>query len=137
MDDRDWMLWDGECGLCGRVAAWVRWKDVGGRFRVVPYQKAPSPPMTPALYAACEHAVHVVRADGTVLRAGRATLYLFSQIGYAPITQILMLPPLLWTVEILYKIVANHRDFFANFFFRRDRTADADKRERRVEEDNH
>lgn len=120
--NRHWMLWDGECNLCRRVAAWVRWKDKEQRFQIVPYQEAPSPPMTPELYKACEFAVHVVTADGTILRAGRATLFIFSQIGYAPVTRILSLPPLIWIIELLYKLVANNRDFFANFFFRKDRS---------------
>ena len=41
-DGRNWVLWDGECGLCRRFAEWVEREDRGQRFRVVPFQQAPS-----------------------------------------------------------------------------------------------
>jgi hypothetical protein len=74
--------------------------------------------MTPALYYACERAVHVVKADGTVLRAGRASVFVMDQIGWHTAARILVLPPFLWGVELSYRIVAANRPFFACFFLR-------------------
>lgn len=74
--------------------------------------------MTPALYAACERAVHVVTADGRVLRAGRASLFVLEQIGYRRTARVLGLPPCIWGVEWGYRLVAGHRGFFARFLFR-------------------
>lgn len=82
--------------------------------------------MTPELYAACENAVHVVTADGTILRAARAALFILGRVGHPLIARVLLLPPFLWFAEIGYRIVANHRDFFARFFFRREPDAPAD-----------
>lgn len=76
--------------------------------------------MTPALYQACHHAVHVVTADGTVLRAGRATLFILQHIGWFRLARLLQLPPYIWLVEIGYRIVADHRPFFARFLFTRE-----------------
>ena len=85
---------------------------------IVPYQEAPSPPMTPDLYAACERAVHVVRADGTILRSGRACLFILQEIGWGRKAAILSYPPWIWAVEMGYSIIARHRPFFARFLFR-------------------
>lgn len=81
--------------------------------------------MTPALRVACEQAVHVVKTDGTILLAGRATLFMLSEIGYGSWTRLLLLPPFIWFVEWGYRLMANHRDFFANFLFTRDHSAEA------------
>lgn len=76
--------------------------------------------MTPDLYAACARAIHVVRADGGVLRAGRACLFVLEQIGWRRTARLLGLPPFLWAVELGYRIVAANRPFFARFLFPRE-----------------
>jgi len=119
MDGKTWILWDGTCGFCRRAVTWFGRRDKAHQFTVVPYQEAPSPPMTPELYAACERAVHVVKPDGTILRAGRATLFILEHIGWGWVARLLMLPPFIWIVELGYAIVARHRDFFSNFLFRK------------------
>jgi predicted DCC family thiol-disulfide oxidoreductase YuxK len=85
---------------------------------VLPYQEAPSPPMTPALHEACARAVHVVKSDGTLLRAGRATLFILEQIGWGWFARVLSWPPFIWIVELVYSLVANNRRFFSRFLFR-------------------
>jgi predicted DCC family thiol-disulfide oxidoreductase YuxK len=84
--------------------------------------------MTPELHAACERAVHVVAPDGAVTRAGRAALLILELIGYRPLARFLSLPPMIWVVEIGYKIVAANRPFFARFLFTKEyeATGDAD-----------
>src|SRR5262245_48488869 len=99
------------------MVAWVGRRDTNRLFRMAPYQEAPSPPMTPALYAACEHAVHDVRSDGTILRAGRATLFVLENIGWGWFARLLMLPPFVWFVELGYALVARNRPFFSRFLF--------------------
>ena len=75
--------------------------------------------MTPKLARACRRAVHVVTPDGSVLRAGRAALYLLRTAGApAPVIGLLGLPPLVWLVEIGYRIVADNRPFFAQYLMR-------------------
>jgi predicted DCC family thiol-disulfide oxidoreductase YuxK len=75
--------------------------------------------MTPALYAACARAIHVVKADGTVLRAGRAALFVLEELGWGWCARLLALPPFLWLVELGYALIAHHRAFFSRFMFRR------------------
>lgn len=74
--------------------------------------------MTPALHAACERALHVVRADGTVLRAGRACLFILEGLGWGWVARCLALPPFVWAVELGYRMVAANRSFFSRFLFR-------------------
>jgi hypothetical protein len=74
--------------------------------------------MTPALYAACERAIQVVKADGTVLRAGRAALFVLEELGWGWWARLLALPPFVWLVELGYAFVAGHRAFFSRFRFR-------------------
>jgi hypothetical protein len=74
--------------------------------------------MTPALYAACVRAVHVVTADGRILRAGRAGLFIFDQIGYHRFAWLFTLPVLSQAAELGYWIVAHNRALFGRFLFR-------------------
>jgi predicted DCC family thiol-disulfide oxidoreductase YuxK len=112
MASRHWILWDGECKFCRGLVAWVKSKDIHHRFEVLPYQIAPSPPMTRELYAACEQAVHVVKADGTTLRGARACLFVLDTLGWTN-TRILALPPFIWALDLGYWIVASNRRFFS------------------------
>jgi predicted DCC family thiol-disulfide oxidoreductase YuxK len=106
---RHLLLWDGACGLCRRAVEWVRRRDRAERFDIVPYQEATTPPMTPELRAACRRAMHVLTADGQVLRAGRASLFVLRETGHHRLAAVLSLPPFVWVVELVYRIVARHR----------------------------
>ena len=116
---RDFLLWDGTCGFCRRSVEALERRDTGHLFFAVPYQEAPSPPMTPELRAACARAFHVVTQDGRVLRAGRAALYILGRLGHPRWAGLLSVPPLLWAVELGYWLVARNRALFSRVFFRR------------------
>lgn len=110
------LLWDGQCGFCRRCVRWMERRDTAGVFEAMPYQEAPSPPMTPALAAACDRAVHLVLPDGRQLKAGRAVLHVLARLGY-PGMRLLALPPLVWMVEAAYWVVARNRLAFSRWFF--------------------
>jgi hypothetical protein len=74
--------------------------------------------MTPALREACGRALHVVTSSGAILKAGRATLFIAEQLGYHRLARFLLIPPLIWAVELGYAIVAANRSFFSRFLFR-------------------
>lgn len=112
------ILWDGDCGFCRRTTVWIMREDKWHRFEAIPYQQAPSPPMTPELRAACAESVHVIKEDGTIVRNGRAVLFILENIRRAPLARLLALPPFIWLVEWGYRIVAKHRILFSRFFFR-------------------
>jgi predicted DCC family thiol-disulfide oxidoreductase YuxK len=113
------LLWDGTCGFCRRSVEALARRDTEHAFRAVPYQEAPSPPMSPALRAACARAFHVVTRQGEVLRGGRAALYVLARLGHPLLARVLGLPPLVWAVELCYWLVARNRQLFSRLIFRR------------------
>ena len=113
------LLWDGTCGFCRRSVDYVERHDTSHAFLTVPYQEAPSPPMTPELREACARAFHVVKADGQVLRAGRAALYVLSRLGHPRLARVLGVPPLAWGVELGYWLLARNRGLVSRVMFRR------------------
>jgi predicted DCC family thiol-disulfide oxidoreductase YuxK len=106
---RHLILWDGECGFCRDSIDWVMAHDRRGVLAELPYQDVPDPPMTPELREACGRAVHVITADGRLLRAGQASLFVLEQLGWRRLAAIARVPPLLWLVEAAYRVVASHR----------------------------
>lgn len=74
--------------------------------------------MTPRLRQACARAMHVLTADGELLRAGRASLFILAQLGWRRSARLLALPPVVWLVEAGYWLVARNRGFFGRFLFR-------------------
>jgi predicted DCC family thiol-disulfide oxidoreductase YuxK len=110
------ILYDGACGLCRRSVAWAQARDPEGRFRTVPYQEAPG--LTPTLRAACARAVHVVRADGGILKGGRAVLFVLEHTGMPRLARAASRPPLVWLVELGYRLVAANRGWIGRVLFR-------------------
>src|SRR5262245_2979740 len=102
------IVWDGACGFCRRALAWALARDAERRFAAVPYQEMPDPPLTPDLREACRDAVHVRTADGRWLRGGRACLFVLARIGWPRLARIAALPPLVWIVELAYRVVAGN-----------------------------
>ena len=76
--------------------------------------------MTPELAERCARAVHVVTADGRILRAGRASLFMMERCGFKWSARVMRVPPLVWAVELGYYVVASNRRFFGKFMFRRE-----------------
>ena len=117
--DQYWLFWDGECGFCRRAVDWARTRDRTDLLLPVPYQQAPDPPMHPKLSAACAHAVHILHPNGQIERAGRACLTVLQLIGCPSIlVRFMRIPPLIWTLEIGYWLVARNRSLFSKIFFR-------------------
>jgi hypothetical protein len=77
--------------------------------------------MTDALAARCARAVHVITPEGSVLRAGRATLYVLDRIGWHAVARAASLPPFVWMVELGYWLVARTRGLASRVLFRRHR----------------
>ncbi|HWV34921.1 MAG TPA: DUF393 domain-containing protein [Thermomicrobiales bacterium] len=118
----NWLIWDGECGLCRRSVEWVRAHSGEDAFRITPYQTCPSPPMTPQLRADAERSVQVLTSDGQRLSGGRAVLFILRTVGWHPrLVAICAHPPLIWAVELGYQVVARNRPFFSRLLARLER----------------
>jgi predicted DCC family thiol-disulfide oxidoreductase YuxK len=119
-DDTDLVLWDGDCGFCRRGIRWFERRDTAGRMKMVPYQEAPSPPMTPVLAAECDRALYILHPDGSRTGSGRAILYMFGVIGHPKLARSLAWPPLVWLVELGYWLMARNRHIASKLLFTRE-----------------
>ncbi len=117
---QDLVLWDGKCGFCRRGVRWFERRDLTHRMKMVPYQQAPSPPMTPELARACDRALYIVHPDGSMTRAGRAILHMLALTGHPRLARWLAFPPFVWAVEIGYWLVARNRQIASRLFFTRE-----------------
>jgi len=104
-----WVLWDGACDFCAWSIARLRRCDTQGRFRIVPFQSASPELLQRVSPNALQRGVHVITADGRVLRNGRAVLFIGEQLGYGWLTRPLSLPPMVWVVEGVYWVIARLR----------------------------
>ena len=109
------VLWDGDCGFCRRSVQWLEKHDRYGHLRFEPNQTAD---ISPELREKCRGAVHVIKADGEILRAGRAMLFCGQQTRWHQLARIAGWPIFLPFVEIGYGIIAKNRMFFSKFLFR-------------------
>ncbi len=113
-----WILWDGECGFCRRGVDWLMGHLDRSMYRATPFQRAPRPPMTDDIYAACSDAVHIVLPDGTVRRGGDACRYLLEESNLRWLGLSMYVPPISWLLEPGYRTVARNRMFFSKVLFR-------------------
>lgn len=114
-----WLIWDGGCAFCANAVAWFGRLDRERKFEIVPYDKCPSPPMTPALRREAERAIQVVARDGRRFSGGRAVLFVLAEVGWQrTLMRLASTPPLVWLVDCGYRVVADHRELLSRFFFR-------------------
>ena len=106
---RIWLFWDGDCEFCGRVIAWVERRVVMCVIHAVPYQKAPTPPMTTLLAHRCANSVHVITHEGRLLSGGSACVYVMGRIGFGMTERVGTTPPFNILVETAYRFVARNR----------------------------
>lgn len=60
----------------------------------------------------------MITAEGQVIRAGRAVLFVLESVGVPRrLVQPFGKPPLVWLAEWGYRLVADHRLFFGKFLF--------------------
>ena len=121
---RHLVLWDGECGFCRRSVEWLAAHDKRGALDFKPYQ---SVELAPSLKQACSHAMHVIKADGEIIKAGRAMMFcgLFTPLrGWARIGA---WPIFLPFVELGYKFVAHNRTLVSKLFFKSERPDQLDR----------
>lgn len=117
--DMHWLIWDGSCTFCRNAVTWMRRQDTAHAFHIVTYQKCPSPPMTPELYAAAERAVQVVTRDGRTISGGRAILFVLEEIGWnRGVVRLFARRPLIWGVEGGYWLIARNRHLASRVLFR-------------------
>ena len=111
---RHYLLYDGDCDFCREWASWLTLRDAGsGKFRICPWQVASSPPMTPLLQVQARKAVQLITAEGRHLQGGKAVLFALRETRWHPnLVRLLERRPLVWAVDLGYRIVAANRPRF-------------------------
>jgi len=105
---KDWLLWDGTCGICSATARWVRRKDSERRIVVCQYQNCPRPPMDERLAARCATEAVVLTADGRELGGADGILFLLDRLGWWWVKPFRWVP-LVWLARLGYRLVAANR----------------------------
>lgn len=105
-----WLLWDGECDFCRGAAEWIEARNTKNTLTIIPYQQAPSPPMTPALRLQARQAVQVVTPDNRQFSGAAAILFALESVGWhAGVMRNLRRKPCLWAAQVGYRVVARYR----------------------------
>ena len=114
---RDWLIWDGECGFCYRTVRWLKKRDQLNRFQVSAFQNTPSPPMNDGLRSRAVTEVIVVRATGETLGGAAAVMYVLSHTGWGWFARLLAYPPFIWVLNVGYRLVAKNRNTVSKALF--------------------
>ena len=121
---RHLVLWDGDCGFCRRSVEWLASKDKRGALEFKPYQ---SVDLAPSVREACGQAIHVIKADGEMIRAGRAMMFCGLFTPFSGWARIAMWPIFLPFVELGYAFVARNRQLVSKVLFRCERPDQLDR----------
>ncbi|RYG67827.1 DUF393 domain-containing protein [bacterium] len=93
---------------------WVLRHDRYGNLKAIPNQEAD---ISPELRAECQKALHVIKSDGQIIRAGRAALFCGQQTRWHQLARIGQWPIFIPFIEIGYAIVAKNRALLSKYFF--------------------
>lgn len=109
------VLFDADCGICGRTADQLRRWDRDRRLEVIPLQAAEADTRPLIRSVAASHALHdelhvVDLADGSVRAGGKAVIEIIRRLpgGRWP-AAMAALPPATWAIGLGYTLVAGNR----------------------------
>ena len=104
------LIYDGECALCLRCVALLRWWDRSRRLAFVPYQDARAGELLPNTpHAALEQAMHLVAPGGVLAGAAALPAMLRLLPGGRPLAGLVAMPGARWVADRLYRLVARNR----------------------------
>src|SRR5215510_15302756 len=116
----DYMLFDGDCGVCTRSAEIVRRMDRGRRFVVEPYQAFDESELTRfgIDYEKCSRAVQVITRKGRVYAGAFGVNYfLWRRFPWSVAVFLVYAIPVLLLLEVIgYRIVAENRHRISRWF---------------------
>lgn len=115
--DRELVIWDGGCGFCAEVTRRLQAKDKVGAFDFQPNFAVPSPPMTPEIQKRSNREILLITRDSRVLGGAKAVFTILSRLGWGWFAKLLASPPLVWPMELGYRIVARNRGWISRRFF--------------------
>jgi predicted DCC family thiol-disulfide oxidoreductase YuxK len=109
----NYMLFDGDCGICSSFSEFAKSLDVKKYFLVEPYQKFSEEDLMPLgiTHAKCARKIHVIARNGHIYTGAFALNYFFFHYfpWSLPVVCIYLMPILLLFEIIGYAIVAKNR----------------------------
>jgi len=113
MIGRDYLLFDGDCGICQYLAGKAGEMDVDQRFIIEPYQTFPEDELKKAGITPqqCERALQVITRKGRVYQGAFGINYfLWQRFLWSLLVVLIYAVPVLLLFEIIgYRLVANNR----------------------------
>lgn len=117
---RDYVLFDGDCGICSRSAELGKRMDEAGRFVIEPYQMFCETELQRfgLSYENCGDALQVITRQGRVHAGAFAVNYFLWQRwpGRLLVLLVYALPFLLLCEVVGYRLVANNRHRLSQWF---------------------
>ncbi|HLG16425.1 MAG TPA: DCC1-like thiol-disulfide oxidoreductase family protein [Blastocatellia bacterium] len=116
----DYLLFDGDCGICTYLSDVAKRMDKGRRFVVEPYQRFPEEELMRfrVTYAKCTKRLYVITRKGRAWGGAFGLNYfLFHQPLWAAVVVLIYAVPVLLLLEIIgYRIVARNRHRLSRWF---------------------
>jgi predicted DCC family thiol-disulfide oxidoreductase YuxK len=120
IEDGDYLLFDGDCGICTYLAGTARTMDRKGGFTIEPYQAFSEAELQSfgITYDKCTKRLYVISGSGRVYPgAFGANYFLWYQFPWRVIVFLIyIIPPLLLFEIIGYRIVAMNRHRISGWF---------------------
>jgi predicted DCC family thiol-disulfide oxidoreductase YuxK len=117
---KDYLLFDGDCGICTWSADVARQMDRGHQFVVEPYQMFSEEELAKfgISYEQCAKALQVVTRRGRIYRGAFGVNYfLWQQFPWLLMVFLIYAIPVLLLFELIgYRIVANNRHRISKWF---------------------
>jgi predicted DCC family thiol-disulfide oxidoreductase YuxK len=119
-EGRDYLLFDGDCGVCSWSAEVAKRMDRGRRFVIEPYQNFGESELMRfgVNYEKCTRALQVITRKGRVYAGALGVNYfLWRRFPWALIVFLIYAIPVLLLLEVIgYRIVAENRHRISRWF---------------------
>ncbi len=117
---RDYILFDGDCGICSYSAEKIKQIDVGSRFIVEPYQAFPEIELKEfgITYAHCDRSLQAITRKGRVYGGALGVNYfLWTRFPWTLVVILIYAIPVLFLLELIgYRLVADNRGRLSQWF---------------------
>ncbi len=110
---KNYLLFDGDCGICTRSVEFARRIDRAGRFVIAPYRSFSEADLAVygISYDDCDRALQVITRKGRVYRGAFGVNYfLWRILPWSILVLLIYAVPILLIFELIgYRLVANNR----------------------------
>ncbi|MGH9837664.1 MAG: thiol-disulfide oxidoreductase DCC family protein [Blastocatellia bacterium] len=117
---QDYLLFDGDCGVCSWSAEQVKRMDHGWQFIVEPYQMFAEPELMRfgIRYEDCDRALQVITRRGRVYAGAFGVNYfLWRRFPWSLLVVLIYAIPILLLLELIgYRLVADNRHRISQWF---------------------